>query len=195
MKIPRATRLVILVDGHSKWDWLEQGVYKRLLEELAKLDVSLNVEKTKRVNLTRGESLTFLGFRIRRYKTKQGKWGVLIVPRMKARTKLLRTLKEEFRRFRSQPVSRLIGRINPILRGWLNYFRIGQSGRCFRYVRNWVEHKIRRHMMRARGRSGYGWKRWSRRMLYDRLGLYDQWQVRYYKPKARPRQLRINFET
>ena len=190
-----ADDLVILVDGHPKWDWLEQGVYKRLLEELAKLDVSLNVEKTKRVDLTRGESFTFLGFRIRRHKTRRGKWGVLIVPRMKARTKLLRTLKEEFRRFRSQPVERVIARINPILRGWVNYFRIGHSSRCFSYVRNWIEHRIRRHMMRARGRRGYGWKRWSTRMPYTQLGLYDQWQIRYYRPKARPRQLRINFET
>lgn len=186
--------LVILVDGYPKWDWLEQCVYKRLLEELAKLDVSLNVEKTKRVDLAQGESFTFLGFRIRRYKTKGGRWGVLKIPRMKARTKLLRTLKEEFRRFRSQPVGRVIARINPILRGWVNYFRIGQSSPCFGYVRNWVEHKVRRHMMRARGRKGYGWKRWSRRMLYDRLGLYAQWQVQYYQPKARPRQLRIGFE-
>ena len=189
-----ADDMVILVDGHSKWDWLERGVYKRLLEELAKLDVTVNEEKTKRVNLIRKESFTFLGFRIRRYKTKQGKWGALAVPRMKARTKLLRTLKAEFRRLRSQPVSRVIACINPILRGWVTYFRIGQSSRCFGYVRNWVEHKIRRHMMRARGRRGYGWKRWSRRMLYDRLGLYAQWHVRYYKPKARPRQLRIPLE-
>ena len=193
MKFPRATRLVIVVDGYRKWRWLERGVYKRLLEELAKLDVSLNVEKTRRVDLTQRESFTFLGFRIRRHKTKRGRWGVLSVPRMKARTKLLRRLKEEFRRFRSQPVERVIARINPILRGWVNYFRTGQSSRCFGYVRNWVELKIRRHLMRARGRKGYGWKRWSRRMFYERLGLYDQWQIEYYRPKARPRQLRMNF--
>ena len=188
-----ADDLVIVVDGYRKWRWLERGVYKRLLEELAKLDVSLNVEKTRRVDLTQRESFTFLGFRIRRYKTKRGRWGVLSVPRMKARTKLLRRLKEEFRHLRSQPVGRVIARINPILRGWVNYFRTGQSSRCFGYVRNWVELKIRRHLMRARGRKGYGWKRWSRRMFYERLGLYAQWQIEYYRPKARPRQLRMNF--
>ena len=189
-----ADDLVILIDGYRKWRWLEKGVYKRLLEELAELDVSLNVEKTRCVDLTKGESFTFLGFLIRRYKTKQGRWGVLKVPRMKARTKLLSRLKEEFRCHRSQPVERVIARINPILRGWINYFRIGQSSRCFGYVRNWLQHKVRRHMMHARGCKGYGWKRWSRRMLYAQLGLYDQWQVQYYQPKALPRQLRINIE-
>ena len=47
--------------------------------------------------------------------------------------------------------------INPILRGWVNYFAVGHSSRCFGFVRDWVEKKIRRHLMRARGRQGFGW--------------------------------------
>ena len=88
--------------------------------------------------------------------------GVRCVPTMKARTALLRKLKKIFQRFRSQPVSRIIGLINPVLRGWMNYFRVGQSSRCFGYVKDWVEKKIRRHLMRARQRQGFGWKRWSK---------------------------------
>jgi hypothetical protein len=38
---------------------------------------------------------------------------------------LLRELKDVFRRFQSQPVEALIAEINPKLRGWVNYFRIG----------------------------------------------------------------------
>ena len=41
----------------------------------------------------------------------------------------------------------------------MNYFAIGHSSRCFSYVRRWVEKKIRRHLMRARQRRGFGWKR------------------------------------
>ena len=46
---------------------------------------------------------------------------------------MLRKLKEVFRRYRSQPVGRVIAEINPILRGWVNYFRIGHASRCFAY--------------------------------------------------------------
>ena len=180
-----ADDLVILIDGYRRWRWLEKAVYKRLLEELAKLDVELNRDKTCRVNLAKGESFTFLGFDIRRTKTRRGKWGVACVPRIKARTKLLRRLKEVFRRHRSQPVERVIRLLNPILRGWTNYFRIGQSSRCFGYVRDWVEKKVRRHLMQQRGRVGFGWTRWSRQWLYDRLGLFSQYQV-VYLPKALP---------
>ena len=63
---------------------------------------------------------------------------------------LLRKLKVIFRRFRSQPVDRVVQLINPILRGWVNYFSMGNSSRCFLYVRGWVEKKIRRHLMLAR---------------------------------------------
>lgn len=174
-----ADDLVILVDGYRRWDWLVKAVYRRLLEELAKLDLKLNEEKTRLVDLTQRESFGFLGFDFRRVKTLRGKWGVRITPKMKARTALLRKLKEIFRRFRSQGMNRVIELINPILRGWVNYFRIGHSSQCFGYVRDWVERKIRRHLMRARQWKGFGWKRWSREWLYQSLGLYGDYRVRY----------------
>jgi len=51
--------------------------------------------------------------------------------------------------------------INPVLRRWVNYFRVGNSSRCFGYIEDWVEKKIRRHLMHARKRHGFGWNRWS----------------------------------
>jgi len=175
-----ADDLVILVDGYRRWNWLLERAYRRLLEELAKLDVRVNEEKTRLVDLTKGESFSFLGFDMRRTKTLSGKWGVSITPRMKARTNLLRKLKEVFRRFMSQPAQRVIELINPKLRGWVNYFRIGHSSRCFQYVKDWVEKKVRRHLMRARKRKGFGWDRWSRDWLYQSLGLYADYRVRYH---------------
>lgn len=176
-----ADDLVILVDGFSKWNWLVDAANKRLLEELEKLDVQLNREKSKLVDLTRGETFSFLGFDFRRAKTRQGKLGVLVTPRMKARTALLSRLKEVFRRFRSQPLDRIVSEINPILRGWVNYFRIGNSSQCFGYVKDWVERKIRRHLMRARKRSGFGWNRWSRAWLYKTFGLFNNYKVIRYQ--------------
>ena len=105
---------------------------------------------------------------------------------MKARTALLQKLKEVFRRFRSQSVDRVIALINPVLRGWVNYFRVGHSSRCFGYVKDWVEKKIRRHLMRARKRQGFGWKRWSRRWLYRQLGLFSHYRVAPRASKALP---------
>jgi RNA-directed DNA polymerase len=176
-----ADDLVILVDGFQKWKWLEKAAYRRLLEELNKLDVQVNQEKTRIVDLKKDETFSFLGFDFRRVKTLQGKWGVRITPRMKARTALLRKLKDVFRRHNSQPVDRVIYLINPILRGWVNYFRVGHASGCFGYIKDWVEKKIRRHQMRARKRRGFGWNRWNRDWFYNNLGLYNDYKIRYYQ--------------
>ncbi len=172
-----ADDLVILIDGYRKWDWLAQAVSRRLLEELATLDVQLNHDKTRWVNLAEGASFNFLGFVFRRVKTRQGAWGVLYTPTLKARTALLSKLRDVFQRFRSQPVDRLIALINPMLRGWVNYFRAGHASRCFGSVKDWVEKKVRQQVMRARQRQGFGWKRWRRSWLYERLGLYNGYRV------------------
>jgi RNA-directed DNA polymerase len=76
--------------------------------------------------------------------------------------------------------------INPILQGWVNYFAEGHSCTCFSYIRDWVEKKISRHMMRARKRRGFGWTMWSRRWLYETLGLFNGYRVRSREPKASP---------
>ena len=173
-----ADDIVILVN--DCYGWLTEAAYRRLIAELAKLKVKVNSDKTKVVDLTRKDTFSFLGFAYRRVKTRKGKWAVVFTPKMKARTTLLRKLKDIFARFVSQPVSRIIYLINPILAGWVNYFRIGHSSKCFGYVRSWVEKKIRRHLQRAGKRHGFGWNRWNSAWLYNTLGLYSDYRIRYY---------------
>ncbi|MDO8621500.1 MAG: group II intron reverse transcriptase/maturase [Candidatus Levybacteria bacterium] len=174
-----ADDLVILVHNDRRQDWLVEAVHQRLREELATLDVRLNEEKSRIVDLSRGESFGFLGFDFRRVRSLRGRWRPQYTPKQKKRTALLQALKGVFRRSRSQPVEALIAKINPKLRGWVHYFRIGHASRCFAFVRQWVEKKVRRHLMRARNRRGFGWKRWSTAGLYDSLGLFADYRVRY----------------
>src|SRR5215510_9101739 len=124
-----ADDLVILVDSHPRQQWLRQVVEKRLREELAKLQVEVNEEKSRKVDLERGESFGFLGFEFRRVRSRRGRWMPLLLPKSKKRTALLSKLKEIFRVSRSQPVGGVIEKINPILRGWVQYFAIGHSSR------------------------------------------------------------------
>ena len=174
-----ADDLVILVNHDRRQDWLVEAVHRRLREELAKLDVRLNEEKSRIVDLSRGESFGFLGFDFRRVRSLRGRWRPQYTPKQAKRTALLRELKEVFRRSRSQPVEAVIAEINPKLRGWVNYFRIGHASRCFAIIRRWVERKVRRHLMRARNRRGFGWKRWSTAWLHTTLGLFRDYRVRY----------------
>jgi len=179
-----ADDLVILIDAHPRHDWLVKAVERRLREELAKLRVEINEDKSRMVDLAEGESFSFLGFEYRRIRSRKGMWRPYYAPKLKKRTALFAKLREIFRRNVSQPVGKVIEKINPILRGWVNYFRIGDSSRCFSMVKRWVEKKVRRHLMRARGRKGMGWKRWSREWLHNTLGLFNGYRVRPQLPKA-----------
>jgi RNA-directed DNA polymerase len=174
-----ADDLVILVNADAGPSWLLQAVNRRLRMELAKLQVDVNEEKSRYVDLAKGDSFGFLGFEFRRIRSLQGKWRPYYPPKLKQRTILLRKLKDIFRRFDSQPVGRVIQLINPIVRGWVNYFAIGDARRCFSFVQHWLEKKIRRHLMRAQKRPGFGWRRWSRRWLYGDLGLFNDFRVRH----------------
>ena len=95
-----ADDMVILVDNYQKWAWLVEYIQKRLKQEFVKIGVEINEEKTKVIDLEKGGSFSFLGFKFKRIKTKTGKKGVNKIPRMKARTNLLRKLKEIFKNFR-----------------------------------------------------------------------------------------------
>jgi len=183
-----ADDLVVLVDGHSHHEWLRKGVERRLREELAKLRLEVNEEKSRILDLAKGGSFGFLGFEFRRVRTRAGRWMPLRTPQRAKRTALLRKLKEVFRRSRSQPIRGMIEEINPILRGWVHYFAVGHSSRCFSFIQDWVQKKVRRHLAKARQRQGFGWKRWSTQWLYEELGLCHDYRVRYVGalPKAAP---------
>ncbi|UIF88256.1 group II intron reverse transcriptase/maturase (plasmid) [Cupriavidus necator] len=174
-----ADDLVVLIDAHPRHAWLLGAVSRRLREEFAKLQVEVNEEKSRTVDLDCGESFGFLGFDFRRLRSiKRQVWRAHYTPKLKKRTALLRKLKEVFRRYQSQPVDRVVQLINPVLRGWVNYFAVGHSSECFSFIQDWVEKKVRRHLGRSRNRQGFGWKRWSRRWLYDELKLFNGYRVR-----------------
>jgi len=182
-----ADDMVILVDAERRSDWLVKAIDRRLREEFAKLRVEINEDKSRMVDLKQGESFTFLGFEFRRILSFQRKWRPYYAPKLKKRTALFEKLREIFRQHVSWPVETVIAKINPVLRGWVNYFRAGHSSICFGVVKRWVEEKVRRHLMRARGRKGFGWTRWSSEWLYGRLGLFNNYQLRRWSgAKAAP---------
>jgi RNA-directed DNA polymerase len=181
-----ADDLVVLIDAHRRHDWLLGAVNKRLREEFAKLQVEINDEKSRMVDLERGESFGFLGFDLRYLRSLRGAWRPHYTPKLKKRTALMRELKAVFRRYRSQPIEQVISLINPVLRGWVKYFAVGHSSKCFNIIKDWVEKKVRRHLARAQKRKGFGWERWSWQYLHGTLKLFDGYRVQYGGPTVTP---------
>jgi RNA-directed DNA polymerase len=114
-----ADDLVVLIDSHPRHDWLVRAVERRLREELTILQVEINEDKSRMVDLSKGESFSFLGFEFRRVLSRNKKWRANMVPKLKKRPALFTKFREIFRRYDSQPVGRVIHLINPILRSWV----------------------------------------------------------------------------
>ncbi len=81
-------------------------------------------------------------------------------------------------------VREVIGRLNPVLRGWGNYFRTGNASRKFNQLDTYVYQRLRSFMVKRRGRNlraGQA-EEWVRQWFWDH-GLHRlRGTVRY--PKA-----------
>ncbi len=160
--------------SHPRQDWLVKAVARRVREELVKLEVEYQRREEPDGRPIEGRELLCASWgsssTLSEANSESG--GPEYVPRLKKRTALLAKLKIVFRRSLSQPVERVIEQINPILRGWVNYFAAGHSSQCFSFISQWVERKIRRHLMRAQGLQGFGWKQWSKTGSTTRSGCF-----------------------
>ncbi len=72
----------------------------------------------------------------------------------------------------AQFVPAIIQRLNPVLAGWVRYFRVANSNRAFGEVRDYVELKVRAPLSRRKRRQkgSIGWKRWSNEYLDSAWG-------------------------
>ena len=175
-----ADDIVITVSGHSSKRGWAQRALQRLVEQLVPLGVELNPEKTQVVNTLKGESFGFVGFDLRRVpKRNKNGYFILMTPRKKARKAIKAKIREMIRRGGATPMHVLIARLNAVVAGWVQYFRVGNSSRAFSEVRDYLEMKIRTLLTRRKRRQkrSVGWRRWSNVYLYDVLGLYWGWKT------------------
>jgi RNA-directed DNA polymerase len=176
-----ADDIVITTVHHPGSDRLLKYSKRRIEEELERLGVELNLEKTKIVDLEKGETFNLLGFTWRLVVSRKGKKYPLLTPRPEKRNAILKKVREIIRRNWSEKLPVVIGKLNQVLRGWVNYFRIGHASEVFSYVRWYVEKRVRRFVRKKQKRPGYGFKVWSTGVIYRDWGLYSDYQIRYYR--------------
>ncbi len=179
-----ADDMVVLIDGYPQWQPHVAVIRKRLEVELKKVEVELNEEKTRIVNISEGGSFGFLGFDLREAKNCLGKRFILRTPMKKKQSELLRRVGRILKFSRHRKLPEILERIRPVIVGWVNYFRVGNSGRAFDWIRFEMMRKIRRFVMKQKGRPGCGWKRWSNEAIYKKWGLVKEYKVHYFYRSA-----------
>jgi RNA-directed DNA polymerase len=175
-----ADDMVVLVDGYPQWQPHVGMIEKRLEEELRKVAIEINEEKTRVVDFARGGSFGFLGFDLRAGSNRLGKRFVLRTPMKKKQSELVRRIGRILKYSRHRKLRDVLEMIRPVIVGWVNYFRVGNSRRAFDWIRFEMMKKIRRFVMKQKGRPGCGWKRWSNETIYKEWGLVNHYAVRYF---------------
>lgn len=145
---------------------------------LKTLGVELHKEKTRIVHVRNG--FEFLGYKIKRgskplklptHKIKSStKFGALYAyPREKSITSFKQQIRNHTRRRVPRTTQEIIGKINPIIRGWGNYFAKAHVRKLFSRLDHWIIRRIWSHHCK-RWRN-CGWRTLPDRKLYGELKL------------------------
>jgi RNA-directed DNA polymerase len=180
VRFPPPTLRVVMVAG-TRDD--AEALRGEVSTVLAPMGLRLSVAKTTVCHLDEG--FDFLGWRIqrRRWRGRAGKRAVYTYPSKKALARVMAKVRQLTRRRLHRRLTDLLRRLNPVLRGWCNYFYHGVSSRTFNYLDHFAFWRVvgwlrKRHV-------GLNWGTLHRRYL-------PGWEVRDGKVEMmRPRTVKI----
>lgn len=150
-----------------------------LLEHyVQRLGLRLNHEKTRTVQMEKGTSVDFLGFRfLYTMNRKTHKRLVLVTPSLRSQQRCREKLRTLVHHSIPLRLKEQVANVNRFLRGWVGYYRLGNAAATFRDINQFVNKRVRRTLQRRRGHWGYGWGCVSSDYIYGRLGLFYDYRV------------------
>jgi RNA-directed DNA polymerase len=152
-----------------------QAARRQAKEWLQDRGLCLSEQKTQIVHLTEG--FDFLGFNIRHYPaptTARSGYKLLIKPSKESVRKFKDRVRLEWMNLKGHNTMEVLKRLNPIVRGWANYFRIGVSKHTFETLDHWMLTRCARHVRSNHPRKGW---RWCRQKYWGQLNpeRADRW--------------------
>lgn len=155
-----------------------------------RLGLKLHPEKTRMVDLRRGkESFVFLGCTIRKKRSIQRNPRRHFMQRWPS-PKALKRVRERVHeltdsRHSGQDVKQIIAKLNPVLRGWGNYFRSGNAERKFNQLDSYVYRRLAQWMDRRGGQRPQRVEKWSHERFVG-MGLHQLRGTVKYPAQATP---------
>ena len=130
---------------------LEQKVKPALTAFLAQRGLQLSEQKTVLTHIQTG--FDFLGHTVRKYGDK-----LLITPAKSKVARVCHKIGELIQAAVGLTQEALLRQLNPLLRGWANYYRNGASARTFAKLDYYVYRRLRRWMHRRHPTKSKAWK-------------------------------------
>jgi len=157
------------------------GFIHKLREMTSALGLTLQEGKTRVVDPEK-ERFDFLGFSYKKERSKRtGSNTTYIWPTQEAERNIINRVKEIVDYRKKADIGEIIRRLNPVIRGWVNYYKIGNSSKKFGKIRDYTGKRVRKYMRKRRQETGYGYKEYPKSYLYGQLGLYNNYRVEWTK--------------
>ena len=138
-----------IITGSSK-EVLENEVKPMIEEFLKERGLELSAEKTVITSINDG--FDFLGFNIRAFNK------ILLVKPAEKRVKRLEDkISETIKQTKGESASVLIDKLNPIIRGWANYYRFVNSSKTYSEVNRYIWEHIWRWAKRRHPHKSMSW--------------------------------------
>jgi group II intron reverse transcriptase/maturase len=152
------------------------------------LGLRLHPEKTRIVHVTRG--FEFLGYKVGRgrgLRHKAGGPSLYAIPTDRSIKRFKDKVRTATNRRNPKDLEGILGELNPIIRGWGNYYRRAKVRRLYHRLNRWIVLRVWSHQHKHWRNAG--WRDLPERRLYGELGLVNLLQLipsmeSYYRQKG-----------
>ena len=165
---------------------ISQEVTNKIHGYLDRMGLMINTDKSKLIN-AKEETFDFLGFTFRNGKSIYSKSGRFwnIIPKDKSQKKIRQKINLKLKSIGHYPAALVVEELNPIIRGWMNYYRIDKVSHtqvAFRILENYLRKRLTRYYNRKSQRKSSLYGQQAFNILVKEYGLIKPYMTSGIRP-------------
>lgn len=152
-------------------------------EILQELGLEIHPEKTRITHISYG--FEFLGYKVKqgkgrklpkdKIKKQANRLNLYAIPKQQSMKRFMEQIRNHTRRRMPLTLKEVVDTINPIIRGWGNYFRKADVRKLFNKLDRWIVRRLWSFIFKKW--RNIGWKKYPERVLYEKYGLVNLIQL------------------
>jgi len=166
---------------------INEEIIEKVHKLLGKMGLIINKEKSRLVN-AKETSFDFLGFTFRYSRSIFGKgaphyWN--IYPKMKSQQKIRQKINAKLKKIGHFPPDRVVAELNPIIRGWMNYYtidKVSYTQISFKKLEHYLRCRLYRYFNRKSQRKSCLHGQQAFNLLTIEYGLINPYRASTFLP-------------
>jgi len=165
---------------------IEQEAIIRAHNYLDRMGLIINTDKSKLVN-AREEAFDFLGFTFRYDQSPFSNWGKFwnVFPKTKSQKKIRQKINLKLKSIGHYPANLVVKELNPIIRGWMNYYKIEKVSYtqvAFKDLEDYMRNRLFRYYNRKSQRKSSMFGKQAFNILVEEYGLIKPYKSSGLRP-------------